>query len=189
MKADKRRIAHHEAGHAVIARMLGVDVVRASILPTNKERGGSLNPSAEHLAGDDAQARLRGLETDAKIALAGPNAEKKYRPETNVQKAQREQWRDDLAVCTSAAINIVLLRDDPSIRFNFTGARDFEPTETQAAEIRQLVNRFSREAQTLVEQHWPAITRVAAALLDRKILYNDEIAALINAPGDAAPGD
>jgi predicted 3-demethylubiquinone-9 3-methyltransferase (glyoxalase superfamily) len=84
-----------------------------------------------------------------------------------------------MRLAQSAAIKIVLIRADPNQQFDFDGERTFKITAEQNAEIAQLVNRFSDEVRVLVEQHWPAIERVATALLNRRIVYTDEIDAAI----------
>jgi hypothetical protein len=181
-KFGKRRIAYHEAGHAVIALVLGVDVPCVSMARIGASAEGTpatLRWSAEWLARNDPRTMLVGLETDAKITLAGPSAEQKYRPDTNIKLALREQWRDDMRLAQSAATKIVLIRADPNQQFDFDGERTFKITAEQNAEIAQLVNRFSDEVRVLVEQHWPAIERVATALLNRRIVYTDEIDAAI----------
>lgn len=49
----------------------------------------------------------------------------------------------------------------------------------QAAEADALIDHLLAEAATLVEQNWPAIERVATALLDRRTLTQDDLDALI----------
>jgi hypothetical protein len=179
VKAGKRRVAYHEAGHAVIARVLGVSVHHVSRFAT--EGGGTpraLTYSAAWNAGSDS-AYLIGLEADAKISLAGPHAEKKYRPDTNINLAQQNQWLDDMANAMSAVVKILLFKANPNDRVYFEGAREIELTSDQSAEATQLFNRISGETQALVEQHWSAIERTAAALLDRSVLNEHDIDALI----------
>jgi ATP-dependent Zn protease len=178
----KKRIAHHEAGHAVIARVLGVDIPCVSIVRMGTDAAGTagaLTWSAAWTGRKDPATMLAGVETDAKITFAGPNAELKYLPDTNIKLAQRKQWRSDMERARSAALKIVLLRADPKQQFEFEGRRTVEITSEQDAEVERLVNQFNDQARLLVEQHWPAIGRVAAALLDRRIVYGDKIDALI----------
>jgi hypothetical protein len=77
----KRRAAtaYHEASHAVIARVLGVEVLGVAMFPTDDvNRAGSLTYSASYYSGADKLARIAGLEIDIKIGLAGPIADARH---------------------------------------------------------------------------------------------------------------
>lgn len=66
-------VAYHEAGHAVVALAIGVDVVAAVLLrdPNGGEPGGGVTPCSKE------RGRNRARE-DESIALAGPVAEARY---------------------------------------------------------------------------------------------------------------
>jgi hypothetical protein len=171
----ERIIAHHEAGHAVVARLLGVTVVHASLLIGN---AGVLTQSAEVLAHpDDTSGRLRGAEVDAKVSLAGPYAQQKYRPGMNKRRARSAEWKKDLEIAKSSAVKIVLLGADPHQTFD--GSRHVTLCREQATEVERLFHRFGVEVMALLDEHWPAVERVAGALLDRRILHGDEVNALV----------
>jgi len=80
---DRAVTAVHEAGHAVIAHLLGHAVIRASLdgVRTRYRHG-------------DLYAYL----CEAAIALAGPLAEQHYRPTTKAERRElsREFWHTDL---------------------------------------------------------------------------------------------
>jgi hypothetical protein len=46
-------------------------------------------------------------------------------------------------------------------------------------EIDQLFNRISNETEAIVANLWPAITQVAEELLSRRMLFDEEVDALI----------
>ena len=78
----ERLKAYHEAGHAVVARTLGMAMSYVTMLPTDDMTAGSaLADSASWLARDADQAtQLAAIEKDMKALLAGPHAQARYQP-------------------------------------------------------------------------------------------------------------
>jgi hypothetical protein len=75
--------AYHEAGHAVIARMLGIAVEYVTTLSDDRTNGVALTHSAAFLAQDaDQTTRLVAITKDMVVSLAGPYAEMRSRPAT-----------------------------------------------------------------------------------------------------------
>ena len=102
----KNSLAYHEAGHAVIARVLGIEVLRATIRPDKFYAGhvvhGQAGPRARTIGAEDREEewfqRMETAEDRAKLALAGPLAEMKYRPTLNGEHFA--DFRDLLNVAT-----------------------------------------------------------------------------------------
>src|SRR6516225_25504 len=84
---DRLTVAHHEAGHCVVAVAVGFHVERVRV-----HAGGGEYWLVEQVGGD----QLRQL---AQVALAGPLAELRHRPrhgDTALgQEGWRWHWRDD----------------------------------------------------------------------------------------------
>jgi hypothetical protein len=86
MTNEKREkmIAYHEAGHAVIARVFGLDVRHVMLFPTTPLVH---RQNAAWLARDaDTATMLVALERDAKVTLAGPIAQQKHRYRKDADK-------------------------------------------------------------------------------------------------------
>jgi hypothetical protein len=168
-------IAYHEAGHAVIARALGVGVTHVAIFPTSDGvRAVAQTRSAYWLArADDAPAQIAGYETDASVSFAGPLAQHRYRPG---RLRWEHEWRDDLAAATSYVARSVLLRNGVKLSAE---TQRLELTPAQVTAVDELQHRIFAETQALVEEHWSAIERVAQALMKRRILSDVELDALI----------
>jgi hypothetical protein len=49
----------------------------------------------------------------------------------------------------------------------------------RSTEGKALFSRFCRETEALVQDYWPAIERVAAAMLERPVLHKDDLDTLI----------
>ena len=89
---DPATASYHEAGHVLMAHLLGGRVVGASIEPDEDEWMGQ---TAVEWSGADAVERARRT---ALVALAGPVAESWWRGEASVVDALtcwREDWQED----------------------------------------------------------------------------------------------
>jgi hypothetical protein len=147
----RKHIAYHEAGHAVIALMLGYKVDSVTIKP----RYGRLTlGSVEGIQpGEGSSYRVVDREAiDIKIDLAAPLAEQLVNPDPFdelIENGSRKDWRTARRT----------LRDNLHTRGK--------------AEV--LIVRYALETAVLVQQHKDAITRIATALLERETLTADEI--------------
>jgi hypothetical protein len=167
--------AYHEAGHAVVARVLGVSVTHVTILSTKDDNSGAAQTrSAAWLARDTgAPARIAALRKDALVALAGPHAQVRHRPQTNIKRATSKEWKDDIANVMNAL----------GLAAGHAGSRplaasDRIPPEL-IPEVQCLWSQVEPESQKMVEEYWPAIERVAKALLTHRVLHQGEVDALI----------
>jgi hypothetical protein len=80
-------VAHHEAGHAVIARKLGLEVIRVT-LSLHNSGAAYYRRGATYLARNaDLATQISAAETDAIISLAGPTAE--WQPRCSHRECQR----------------------------------------------------------------------------------------------------
>jgi hypothetical protein len=145
-------IAHHEAGHAVIARALWLKVDWVTITQDLDDAGSCYSEYAMYLAeyADDA-TRLSAIEKDIIVALAGPIAECQYRSlDFNVMR-EEELWDSDLKMVKyllNMAMELLLPKD---LRPELYG---------------ELFDRLSIDTEILVSSHWSSIECVADALLE-----------------------
>jgi ATP-dependent Zn protease len=161
----QRAIAHHEAGHAVVARVLNLKIDVVTTLPGD--------PAMYHRQPEGAG--VAHFEALAKVALAGRYAQRRY----NARTAQDvRQFLDDRESALRAAGYAVYLRDGGTLPApGGTALITFEGPKLD--EVRTLLLRCEDDALELVIANWPAIERVAQALLRRPILTGDEVDALI----------
>ena len=148
--------AYHEAGHAVIACVLGYRPQSVTIVPTVDTAGHIIHINPLHgfqldIDGSD-EARLR-LESLITICFAGPIAQKRYNPRS---------WR------------------------RAHGPRDYEKIEELAVQVcgsdeQALAFPRWREivACDMVRAHWPRIQLVAGRLLERESLSHADLDAII----------
>jgi hypothetical protein len=172
----RRAKAHHEAGHAVIARVLGVDVSYVTLIRMG-ESSFVETQSALYLAKDkNLSAQIAAAKNDARAFLAGPIAQCRYRPLTERQRQKEKEngWSHDYANIRLLVAQILCVQDGRS-------AVDLDET-TVTVDLNKFnaaLDRLQDEAAALVEKHWQAIEQVAIALFEGHFLHQDDIDALI----------
>jgi len=168
--------AYHEAGHAVVARLLEIPVNRVTISPTDDTNQAIAEAhSAAYLArNEDAAGQIVGLEKDAKACLAGPYAQHHYRPaQGQTVDDFPEEWASDIANAQSLVATSWMIRQGTSLD------RGASLSDGQAAEVQRLWRPLAAEAEALVAKNWRAIERVAKALITHRELTGDDIDDLI----------
>lgn len=146
--------AHHEAGHAVVARLYGAIVNRFEM-----KRDDSKHPRVRVNLGiclppDSARSRL----ACAAMYLAGPAAENLYQQNRNEWLPDREKgWTQDL---DSA---LAILRNK----------------ETTNEEVIILMQRAAEKADKLVKAHWGTIEQIAALLMEHDDLDGAKVKEIV----------
>ena len=109
IKGRKAEIAYHEAGHAVVARVLGISITHATILPDETSLA-SVGWRWRNLAGNANQADA--LEKHVVVFFAGPHAQSRYRPARKADDWDRKtnDWNGDIEQMSSWAASIAALR-------------------------------------------------------------------------------
>lgn len=163
-------IAHHEAGHAVIARVLGMGIGCVTLFSTDSNNEAvALTISASSAArGADQATLIAALEKDAMVSLAGSYAQVRYRPAKN-----QDGWESD----TEAASSFVALA--VALRHGMTPEDGRTLPKALAPECLQLYERLCDKTEALVAEHWSSIVRVAKALPEHPALNEADVDDLI----------
>jgi hypothetical protein len=154
-------IAYHEAGHAVVARTLGLRIndirlaSRDNYVQTHSEGWVTKDGTAEE--------RIVAYEKDAKTAMAGMIAQHQVR---QLRQDDVRHQTDDIAIIWSQVASIALLRSGEPLPDLAPGEKGKVALTDETAQAAMLVaSRLWAETQSMVKASWGAIERVAALML------------------------
>lgn len=167
---SEKQIAYHEAGHAVVARALGLSVLWATMYAGKGKDYAEVMTDNAAPWDDDIAIRIAGFEKDLVWLVAGSLAQRRCAPALpDARAAFLEALGEDFGDPTDErnaadlCMNIVALKH---------GA-------TSRELVLALFEQAQREAEALLDAHWPAVARVAEALIAQSDLGPNDIEALI----------
>jgi hypothetical protein len=168
--------AHHEAGHAVIARKLGIKIDYADVV-----RGLVPSESASERAKNlGVPEQAQDYEKDANVTLAGFAAQRRSHPDTDLHFDSDviviEEEDDDMRNTRNAIYGAACLRAGTTAP---RGNGEVKVDEAMQKEMRAVFARVKQETAALVAEHWPAIKRVAKALERHDCIDQAEVDRLI----------
>lgn len=174
---DRRHIAVHEAGHAVVATLLlrpplYIDIKRREVqggVSAGVTNGGVVRN--EDVAGKGRDAVLPILT----MCMAGVAAERDVNPDATLEGSM--DWRDAWRFAVMAMCDHVIKPDGVTAHISEHEQQAKEPA------LRQALADAVRQAEALVAEHRVAVRRVAELLLRRGRVTGDEIAAVVRAEG------
>lgn len=213
-EADRERTAYHEAGHAVVGffRREGGSPVGVTMHAADLAAYNGARPPDRHVAGFYARSatlppvvrgRVDAVAVHATLAmmLGGLAADlvQAGRPLAPFASLRDATWlsgaRGDLANAIALADRaLVVERDDLMRAAMAEAAETSDPAEAIArrsyrahlgAHVYPMLDAALADAHAIVTEHWPAVCRVARALLERGRLDGAEIAELIEGDADA----
>ncbi len=183
---ETRIIAHHEAGHAVLAQLLAQTdpIYKVTILPT----GFALGSTQQIPARDRYVTQRPYLEDRLAVMLGGRAAEEL------IFGAASTGVHDDLVAATNLAYRMVrewgmsgrlgqrAWESQPErLPGQAEASREYsdETANRIDEEIEAILDSQAQRARRTLEEHEDALRAVADALLVREILRGDEVAALV----------
>jgi len=186
--SDLRKTAHHEAGHAVIAIIVGPPDYRFQSVVIHRPGG---DQPASHLSGaviGPALFPARSMRAEygtfanfARRILSGPQprAEAVYRQDMEAQCLVAFAGPLAEAKLCNSSPELILDKEAEGDRIMIENCiRFFDPGEDAFSIAR---HRLEQRASRLVATHWRDIEAVAVALIRRGELQFDEVAQLIGA--------
>jgi cell division protease FtsH len=180
---EKRVVAWHEAGHALVSELLPtVDrVQKVSIVPRGKALGYTLN-----LPQEDRYLKSREELIDyTKVLLGGRVAEQITFGRVTTGAS------DDLQKVTAIARGMVYEYGmGTTIRSHQVPANDWNISEMMRQrrdeEVTEIAEEAYRGAQALILEHRDLLDEIAHALLDREVIEHEEIVQIMAGRGDSA---
>jgi cell division protease FtsH len=184
---EKNLVAHHEAGHALIASLLPTadPLDKVTIIPRGRSLGATEQvPEEEHYNLRQSYVRDRiGVMLGGRVAEqlvfgeVSSGAEEDLKQATRLARHMVTHWG------MSEKLGPVAFRRGEEHIFlgrEMTQQRDFSEHTAQIIddEISDLLKDIEQNITTLLEQHRPELESLANALLDKETLGADEIKAI-----------
>ncbi len=186
---EKRNTAYHEAGHALVAALIGggADPLhKVTIIP----RGQALGVTMQLPLDDKHTYTGEYLRSRLAILMGGRIAEEIFLDHMTTGAGNDIMQSTDLArqmVCEWGLSSMGPLTfgkkdEQPFLGREMSQHRDYsEATAIRIdAEVRNLVTEGYNRARKLIEDHKEAMVRVSEALLEREVLDGSEVIALID---------
>jgi hypothetical protein len=181
----KAAIAYHEAGHAV-ATVLAFERVRSPNLPPP--------PPIKHVSIlEDAAGKWSGI-------CFGPQVYTTQWPDTRIGGQWRDAMEWQLVIDAAGGIAEAIHRGERNKRdmmwfaiFNCGTDGDLENMEAILTDLRRLtgrrhtLQRFYERACVLLREHWAAVERIAAALIESDHVGGDRVCELVIRDDEEAP--
>ncbi len=188
---ERQVIAHHEAGHAVLAHLLphADPVHKVTILPTGMALGVTHQlPVRDRFLQqrpqlDDALAvRLGGRAAELLVfGVTSSGAQDDLLSATALARTMVREWgmSDAIGHMAWGSRGAVFLGED------LVHTRDYsdETARLIDTETSRILEEQARRARTVLDQHRDAFAAVAAALIERETLSGDEIEVIVERTG------
>ena len=196
-RADKERIAYHEAGHAILGLVVpGADPVnRVTIVPRGQALGVTYQrPNSDRYNYPEAylRARMIGMlggraAEEIVYSTRTTGAESDIEQATGIARMMVTRWgmSDRLGNVQLAPRENPYLSDwGGSFGEGFRGERPFSEatSATIDAEVRRIIDECHAEAQRLLSAHRVQLDQLASALVERETLDEQEILNITGLP-------
>ncbi|MCQ4326231.1 ATP-dependent Zn protease [Stutzerimonas stutzeri] len=182
---DRKRIAVHEAGHALVAAALNVGrVEKVTILPRGQALGVTLVTPVE----DKRLHMYSELRNRIQMLLAGRGAEQLYFHEVSSGAGQDLQEASKIALSMVGALGMGPRGSLLSLQAVREAHLDSDPREAlEAAD--ELLQQLNQDCLALLQRLKPALDHIAAQLLECETVPGEEVlAAIARLPADRAHG-
>jgi len=186
--ADRRRVAYHEAGHALAALSLpggGVLPHKLTILPRGKTLGAFWHTELD----EDAQVSRPGLIDRMAMLLSGRVAEQSVFGEAGAGASEDLSRVADIArrmVCEmgmSEALGATSYPESTPNGYSEETARLID------SETRKLVTEAEERSRDTLQGMRATLDRVAEALIEHETLTSEAFRALVDEGSDARPAE
>jgi len=155
--AKRAATAYHEAGHTVAAFVQGMGIHHVTIIPfavydglTRTHAPGIKRLDCEKLS----PRRAERIRKQTRFSLAGDIAQRRFNPRS-VRSRHAEKDRHNALEWTELL------------------------THGDTDEAASLIESLGSETEKLIDTHWPEVTAIAEALMQRDTLIGSEVRAII----------
>jgi AFG3 family protein len=179
---EKKIIAYHEAGHAVISWLLKhIDpLVKVSIIPRGKSLG-----AAWYLP-EERQLKTASAFHDHLCAMLGGRAAEEiiFREVSSgalddLEKVTREAYMMIAFYGFNKKVGNISFYDSTGTREGFQKPYSEETAALIDEEVRQLVSESYEQAKTILRQNKISLTKVAELLLEKEVIFKDDLVKIL----------
>jgi len=179
---EKRVVAYHEAGHALVAELLpSVDRVhRISIVPRGRALGYTLN-----LPEEDRYLKTREELIDFMTMLLGGRAAERI-VFGSITTGAADDLRRVREIADAMVSQYAMGTGSSALTVASDGAAE-ATRRVRDAEIMELAGEAFRTAVALLDEHRPQLDALAGRLLENEVLERDDIETIMGDTPPAAP--
>lgn len=176
-RPSRRKLSYHEAGHAIAARLLGLDVVCIDMtLDVDRGRAATVNyrsATSAALASNDQAALAPSLYVDVMVQMAGIAAQRLAGYSANDDEFMSDYKNGDIDNAFRFADALARLEAGLPLQPGPDESPKL-PAALRPASV-AIVNRAEAEITRKLKNSWPAVVRVAGLLYRRDRLRQVEL--------------
>lgn len=171
---DKKIVAYHESGHAIMSYILGEPIARASIIGTVSGVGGAVfNEDTDSVFHTDEYLRHRVL-----IAYAGRASEEIKFPHVTTGAS------NDITQATQILLayleNYGFDKDFGLLDISVLSKQHIIDSEIVTSKLSAMSKELYAECKSLLDANYSKVELLATTLLEKETLSGEEITALLN---------
>ena len=171
-------ISYHEAGHAVVARKLGVEITGVDMTANNERLANVQTRSATWVAlqgGGDQVALARGLYADLMVAVAGVLAQELAGYPARDDFTPEGEFGRDIDNAIDHAWRLARIEAGLPIEFGPDEPEELHPGDPLHTAGVAIIKRAAAETKVLLRDNWLAVVRVAGAFVKHDRLTQTEL--------------
>lgn len=176
---DKKITAFHEAGHALVAKLLsGVTVSKVTIIPTTKGAGGY----TMYLPDEKMFSTKKELLNEIGVLLAGRASEEVVFGESEVTNGASHDLKQatDIAsnmVCNFGMSEVVGLVSFSNANIHYSSTNN--STQLAEREVKRIIEEVYLNIKKLIEDNRDCLLNIANELLEKETIYKQDIDNLV----------
>lgn len=171
---DKEITAYHEAGHALVAKLLsGATVSKVTIIPTTKGAGGY----TLFLPDEKMFSTKRDLLNDIAVFLAGRASEEIIFGENDVTNGASNDLRKATQIAMNMVKNFGMSQNVGLVSFLDIHSDNSSSTNdnTIEKEVKDIIEQVYKETKELLKNNSDCLKNIATLLLERETIFKKDV--------------
>lgn len=182
---DRRITAYHEAGHALVTKLVAPEnhVSKVTIIPSTKGAGGfSMN-----IPPDRMYQRKIDMENQIRIAVAGRAAEELVFGEDNITTGASNDIEQATNIVMALVKRFGMSAKGGLLNYDVIYNNSLQSIGSELIdECKKLMDGFYKEVCGILKEHRSKLERLAQILLEKETIVEEEIDAIVNGKPVAA---